>query len=60
MTTQTMAWVPTYVAHMQEANFRDADKFIPERFLGDPRFKGDNRGTFQPFSLGPRNCIGTK
>lgn len=35
------------------------DNFIPERWLGqDLRFKDDNRDAFQPFSTGPRNCIG--
>ncbi|KAK8022078.1 cytochrome P450 [Apiospora rasikravindrae] len=32
--------------------------FHPERFLGDPRFAGDVLDAMQPFSLGPRNCIG--
>lgn len=35
------------------------DAFIPERWLGqDSRFENDNRDAFQPFSTGPRNCIG--
>jgi cytochrome P450 len=41
-------------------NFRDPDSFIPERFLGDERFVNDNRSALNPFSLGPRNCIGKK
>ncbi|RYO89206.1 hypothetical protein DL766_003612 [Monosporascus sp. MC13-8B] len=32
--------------------------FAPERFLGDPRYKGDRLEAMQPFSTGPRNCIG--
>lgn len=32
--------------------------FAPERFLGDPRFKTDQLDAMQPFSVGPRNCIG--
>ncbi|KAF4448963.1 cytochrome P450 [Fusarium albosuccineum] len=34
------------------------DSFIPERWLGDARFANDKKDAFQPFSLGPRNCIG--
>ncbi|QYT03602.1 hypothetical protein H0G86_010550 [Trichoderma simmonsii] len=34
------------------------DDFIPERWLGDPNFANDRRECFQPFSTGPRNCIG--
>ena len=32
----------------------------PERYLekDGERFRGDNRAVVQPFSLGPRNCIG--
>ncbi|KAG9237249.1 cytochrome P450 [Amylocarpus encephaloides] len=54
----TIAWTATYSTNRQEANFRDADKFDPERFLGNPKYKSDNKAAFQPFSLGPRNCIG--
>ncbi|KAK6062962.1 cytochrome P450 [Seiridium cupressi] len=32
--------------------------FHPERFLGDPKFEKDNLDAMQPFSTGPRNCIG--
>ncbi len=39
-------------------NFRDPDKFVPERWLGDEHFKHDRKKALQPFSLGPRNCIG--
>ncbi|KAF1992124.1 cytochrome P450 [Aulographum hederae CBS 113979] len=44
-------------AHL-EANFREPEAFIPERWMGDPRFEHDDRNVAQPFSLGPRNCIG--
>ncbi|KAI4864002.1 cytochrome P450 [Hypoxylon rubiginosum] len=40
------------------AYFAQADEFVPERWLGDPRFANDSRQAFQPFSTGPRNCIG--
>jgi hypothetical protein len=45
-------------------NFTKPDQFIPDRWLpGSPRFKefaGDRQQAFQPFSAGPRNCIGRK
>ncbi|KAF6831904.1 toxin biosynthesis cytochrome p450 [Colletotrichum musicola] len=40
------------------ANFRAHDEFHPERWLGDPCFESDNKTAAQPFSFGPRNCIG--
>ncbi|KAJ8128542.1 hypothetical protein O1611_g5093 [Lasiodiplodia mahajangana] len=45
-------------ANLSPANFRDANEFVPERWLGDPRYKDDVREVHQPFSFGPRNCIG--
>ena len=40
-------------------NFLDPYKFVPERWLGDERYIDDNKRALQPFSLGPRNCLGT-
>ncbi|KAK6067718.1 cytochrome P450 [Seiridium cupressi] len=39
-------------------HFKDPESFIPERWLGDPRFASDRRQAIQAFSWGPRNCIG--
>ncbi|KAK1759949.1 cytochrome P450 [Echria macrotheca] len=42
-------------------NFVDPDEFVPERWLDDERdarYEADNHAAFQPFSFGPRNCIG--
>ncbi|KAK4447093.1 putative sterigmatocystin biosynthesis P450 monooxygenase stcF [Podospora aff. communis PSN243] len=51
--------VHQWSAYRSECNFRDADRFIPERWLGeDERYAGDNREVFNPFSIGPRACIG--
>lgn len=40
------------------------EDFIPERFLPDhplhPNFSGSNRYAFQPFNVGPRQCIGKR
>ncbi|KAL7794294.1 cytochrome P450 [Trichoderma ceciliae] len=38
--------------------WKQPEDFIPERWLGDPAFENDKRSAFQPFSAGPRNCIG--
>ncbi|XHG05829.1 hypothetical protein AWENTII_009043 [Aspergillus wentii] len=51
-------------AYMSPANFHSPDRFIPERWSpeakSDPSspFFSDNRDVLQPFSVGPRNCIG--
>lgn len=64
-------WVPSGTAvgvhqlsagHM-ESNFRHAKSFIPERWLQlskDSEFSDDDRSATQPYSHGPRNCIGQK
>jgi cytochrome P450 len=38
--------------------FRNPNEFIPERWLGDSDYKEDVREAHQPFSVGPRNCLG--
>ncbi|KAI9659484.1 MAG: hypothetical protein M1821_001742 [Bathelium mastoideum] len=49
-----------YAASRLEANFHRAEDFIPERWLNERNliFDNDQRMVFQPFSVGPRNCIG--
>ncbi|CAM1500429.1 Fc.00g095910.m01.CDS01 [Cosmosporella sp. VM-42] len=54
----TMVQVPHWAAYHSESNFRDPYTFAPQRWLGDERYADDNRDVFQPFSIGPRNCIG--
>ena len=55
---QTVVVVQHYVTYHAESNFHRPDDFVPERFLGDPDFASDKRDALQPFSVGPRNCIG--
>jgi cytochrome P450 len=51
-----------FSAFRAQSNFADADSFIPERWLEekDPRFEMDKKEVLQPFSYGPRNCLGKK
>lgn len=63
--------VSQWAAHHSEENFADPEEFVPERWLdgedvvGDgkkwkreEKYEGDRRGAMQPFSFGPRNCLG--
>ncbi|KAI1193961.1 cytochrome p450 monooxygenase [Nemania serpens] len=45
-------------ANYSARNFTKPEEFRPERFLGDPEFSNDSLDVVQPFSVGPRNCIG--
>ena len=47
-------------AYRSSCNFYQPMSFIPERWLPDaPReFANDDKAVLQPFSVGPRNCIG--
>ena len=57
---QTIVSVTQYATYHNKTNFHLPDQFIPERWLGDERFANDNKAAFQPFSTGPRNCVGRK
>ena len=57
---QTYVQFSTHAAHRSTDNFRDPDLFAPERWLGDKYFASDNKEASQPFSTGPRSCIGRK
>lgn len=51
--------ISIYVAARSESNFHNADRFLPERWMEeDPIYSSDKREALQPFSYGPRNCIG--
>ncbi|KAJ5622389.1 hypothetical protein N7528_005621 [Penicillium herquei] len=50
-----------YASYHSASNFTFPHDFLPERWLGqDPRFSADKKEVLQPFSLGPRNCLGRK
>ncbi|CAI0650064.1 unnamed protein product [Colletotrichum noveboracense] len=54
----TTVSVYQWAMYYSEKNFVDPKSYHPERWLGDPAFAKDNKDAFQPFHLGPRNCIG--
>lgn len=56
--TKTTVGVDHWATYRSNDNFRDPETFIPERWLGDPVYADDQRAALQPFSYGPRNCIG--
>lgn len=51
--------IPVYAVHRNPNNFENADQFIPERFSPENVHKIKS-GTYLPFAVGPRNCIGMK
>jgi cytochrome P450 len=57
-TVSVHAWSATH----SERNWTDPESFVPERWLdgeeGEKGFVEDRKDASQPFSLGPRGCIG--
>jgi len=59
-------WVPGGVqigvhhtsTYRNEDLFRKPFEYHPERWLGDPEFANDKLDSLEPFSVGPRNCLG--
>lgn len=49
--------VSSWAAAHNPINFRECDQFIPERYI-DKVYDTDWKKAAQPFSLGPRGCIG--
>ncbi|TVY24378.1 Cytochrome P450 monooxygenase [Lachnellula hyalina] len=47
-----------FATYHSASNFTDPETFAPERWLDDRHFASDKRSALQPFSVGPRNCIG--
>lgn len=55
----TIVEVQHKATYQSSRNFNDPDSFLPERFLaGDRRYEPDAKNKLNPFSVGPRNCIG--
>jgi len=59
-TLQTTIGISQWAMFRNPRNFAFPNSFRPERWLGDPRFANDHIEAFNPFSYGPRNCIGKK
>jgi len=62
ITKQVVVGVPQFAAYSSPLNFAQPQSFVPERMLNDheAKFDNDRRAVLQPFSAGPRNCIGKK
>lgn len=58
----TIVSVHQWASYSSPRNFADPEKFVPERWMKEPpaRYANDHTKVFQPFSFGPRNCIGRK
>lgn len=54
----TRVAVPHFAAYHHPDNFRDPDSFVPERWLPGSGYENDRKDVCNPFSIGPRNCIG--
>jgi len=54
----TVVGVHHLSTYRMETIFKHANEFHPERWLGDPEFKDDHLDALEPFSTGPRNCLG--
>ena len=59
----TVVSIPQWAAYQSDSNFHSPSSFAPERWLPESRlpsspYRLDRQDTFNPFSLGPRNCLG--
>lgn len=56
----TSVYVSQHATNHSARNYKDPEAYAPERWLGDEKYKDDNRESLNPFSFGPRNCLGKK
>ncbi|XP_077285151.1 cytochrome P450 9e2-like isoform X2 [Arctopsyche grandis] len=52
-------WFPIYSVHHDPKNYPNPERFQPERFSEENK-SSIKPGTFMPFGIGPRNCIGSR
>jgi len=57
---QTAISFTQYAAYRSAANFKNPDKFTPERWLEDFEYGSDDKQAFQPFSFGSMGCLGKR
>ncbi|GME48511.1 Cytochrome P450 [Neofusicoccum parvum] len=57
---KTRVSVHQWSTYRSPQNFKDPDSFVPERWLPGSGYDDDKKDALNPFSLGPRNCIGKK
>lgn len=52
--------IPAKTSHLLPTKWIDSHQFLPERWFSDadPRYANDDKASFEPFMVGPRNCIG--
>ncbi|XP_050497945.1 cytochrome P450 9e2-like [Diabrotica virgifera virgifera] len=55
----TVVWIPIYPIHHDPKYYPEPEKFDPERFNEDNK-STIVPGSYIPFGIGPRNCIGSR
>lgn len=56
---QVSVSVSLYSTFHAASHFKDPEAFVPERWLNESdEYSSDMKDAFQPYSYGPRNCLG--
>jgi hypothetical protein len=56
---QVSVSVSLYSAFHAASHFKNPEAFVPERWLNESdEYINDKKEAFQPYSYGPRNCLG--